>query len=233
MYSGETIETAAGQCRVLRTDRRTLAITVLPDGRIELAASHDAETEAIRGKVARRLRWIVAQQRHFSEMNGHRQALRYVSGATHRYLGGQYRLKVLTGSDTGVRLTGRHLRVTVRHRQPEEVSALLETWYRRRAAAQFKVRLERWTSWCRERKLPLPRLRLLRMPRRWGSAHRNGLICLNPDLVKAPRVCIDYVITHEICHLRHPLHDHGFFRLLEQLQPDWRSVKARLELAEI
>jgi predicted metal-dependent hydrolase len=52
-------------------------------------------------------------------------------------------------------------------------------------------------------------------------------------LVQAPSVCIDYVVAHEICHLKHPNHGPEFLRLLGRLMPDWQNVKLRLEQAEI
>ena len=67
------------------------------------------------------------------------------------------------------------------------------------------------------------------MPKRWGSSHRDGRIYLNPELVNAPAICIDYVIAHEICHLKHPQHDRAFFKLLDQIVPNWQPIKARLE----
>ena len=79
----------------------------------------------------------------------------------------------------------------------------------------------------------MPKLHLLHMPKRWGSSHRDGRIYLNPDLVRAPSICIDYVIAHEICHLQHPRHDKGFFRLLDQTKLDWRAIKLRLENVDI
>lgn len=55
------------------------------------------------------------------------------------------------------------------------------------------------------------------------------MIYLNPELVKAPAICVDYVIAHEICHPKHPRHDRAFFKLLNQTVPDWGTSKARLE----
>ena len=76
----------------------------------------------------------------------------------------------------------------------------------------------------------LPPLRQRRMPKRWGSCTKNGAIYLNPELILAPPSCIDYVITHELCHLLHPAHGPAFFALLRKLMPDWEERKARLEL---
>lgn len=62
-----------------------------------------------------------------------------------------------------------------------------------------------------------------------GSCGKNGNIVLNTELVKASVYCIDYVITHELCHLKHPNHSKDFYRLLEISLPDWERRKGRLE----
>lgn len=223
-----SIETAAGSAVLLRSDRATLAISVRPDGMLELKAPRAATVESIRVRVRTRLRWIVRQRMQFRDMQHDRTPLRYESGATHTYLGRQYRLKVVVASRPDVRLKGGYIHITSPDRNPEVVKGLLETWYRGRAMAQFSARMEKWKPWCEARRLPVPSVRLLRMPKRWGSSHRNGRILLNPELVKAPAICVDYVIAHEVCHLRHPQHDRAFFRLLSEVFPTWPVVKARL-----
>jgi predicted metal-dependent hydrolase len=212
-----------------RSDRRTLAISVLPDGSIDLVAPRDSRREDIAMKVGKRLRWIVRQRRAFAEMNRTRVPVSYASGATHRYLGRQYRLKVRRGEPVGVKLVGGFFHIAAKIGSPAEVEALLNIWLRDKAVEQFSTRVAKWQKWCSERKLSQPRMRLLRMPKRWGSSHRDGRIYLNPELVKAPSICIDYVITHEVCHLKHPQHDRVFFNLLDQVSPNWRAIKARLE----
>ena len=119
MCEMQTIQTAVGECRLRRTKRRTLAISVHPDGTVELVAPLSAALDAILAKVAKRTRWITIQRHSFSEMNRHRLPLRYVSGASHRYLGRQYRLKVQKGDSTGVRLVGGYFLVSAKSGRPD------------------------------------------------------------------------------------------------------------------
>ena len=56
-----------------------------------------------------------------------------------------------------------------------------------------------------------------------------GVIYLNPELVLAPPSCIDYVVTHELCHLVHGHHGREFYALLRRAMPDWEERKRRLE----
>ena len=223
------IATPAGPAVLRRSDRATLAISVLPNGTLDLVAPHDARERDIVAKVGKRLRWIVRQRTTFADMNRDRMPLRYESGATHRYLGRQYRLKIQRGQPTGVRLIGAYFHITTLTGSPTEAKVALNAWLRGKAVEQFTTRLAKWEPWCAVRKLPVPRGRLLRMPKRWGSSHRDGRIYLNPELVNAPAICIDYVIAHEICHLKHPQHDRAFFKLLDQIVPNWQPIKARLE----
>lgn len=233
MSEAGTIETVVGPCLLKRSDRTTLAISVLPDGTVELVAPRMAANSDIAGKVEKKARWITRQRRAFKEMNGARPPLRFESGATHRYLGRQYRLKVGVGADSSVKLRGAFFHITTPDRTEARVKELLSAWLRQRATEQFSRRLEPWREWCANRGLPKPRLHLRTMPKRWGSSHRDGRIFLNPDLVRAPSACIDYVITHEICHLEHRGHDKAFFRLLAEQCPNWRMIKLRLEKIEI
>jgi predicted metal-dependent hydrolase len=223
------LDTVAGRARLKRSERKTLAISVMPDGTLELVAPLMAREEMIQAKVAKRKAWISKQRREFETMNAKRPALRYVSGATHRYLGRQYRLKVEKGDAPGVLLKGGFLHVRVRTSGENEVREALQSWYRERAKMQFSLRLAEWENWCAKHKLPKPRLRLRAMTKRWGSALKGGTICLNPELIRASALCIDYVIAHEVCHLRHPDHGKKFWNLLAQIMPDWKQRKARLE----
>jgi predicted metal-dependent hydrolase len=233
MSEVEIIETSLGSATLKRTGRKTLAISVRPDGTLELVAPIGAAESEITAKVAKRRKWILKQRREFLEMNATRSTPRYVTGATHRYLGRQYRLKVEAGNLPKVLLKGAHFHVTTRNGEPDEVSSALRAWFRSKAKEQFAKRVSVWVPWCKKHHLPEPRMRLLKMQKRWGSAGHDGRISLNPDLIHAPSRCIDYVIVHEICHLRHPHHGPQFFRLLSSLMPDWKSVKERLERAEL
>lgn len=229
MSEFETLETPAGPALLKKTDRRTLAISVLPDGTLELTAPLDSDESSILAKVSKRKRWIERQQRTFADMNATRRPRRYVSGATHRYLGKQYRLKISAGGEGSVRLKGAYFHVVSKSGRKEEIEKLLKAWFRDKAKQQFARRIAEWLPWCRRNQLPEPKLVLRRMPKRWGSAGKSGRIVLNPELVHAPSACIDYVIAHEICHLKHPDHSPLFFKLLSSVLPDWRERKERLE----
>ena len=67
------------------------------------------------------------------------------------------------------------------------------------------------------------------MPTRWGSCTAKGKIILNPELIKAPKGCIEYVIIHELCHLIHHDHTQKFLDLQTKEMPYWEKWKIKLE----
>lgn len=218
---------------VIRRPRKTLEIAVLPSGGIQVTAPLDASPEAIRAKVRKRAPWIVKQRsffRKFLPRTPHRQ---YLGGETHLYLGRHYRLKILEGKITGVRLSGGFLEVTVpqERKNPETVRKEMETWYRRQAWRLFPEILAGLCARFGIASSSVPKLQIRKMKTRWGSFSCKGTLTLNDRLVQAPQECIVYVITHELCHLSHPDHGPEFYRLLLKRLPDWEKRKRCLELA--
>jgi len=112
----------------------------------------------------------------------------------------------------------------------EAVEALVTNWYHEHAVRLFEKHLHSCLTGCKSLAVRnSPRLTVRQMTRRWGSCTKAGNISLNVDLIKTPIHCIDYVIVHELCHLRIHNHSPAFYRLLSQCMPDWEKRKERLD----
>ncbi len=211
------------------SERKTLAISVLPDLSVEVRAPLDTPPEVIRERVARRGAWIRKAWREFELYLPKQPPRRYVNGETHRYLGRQYRLRAEQGSEDSVKCLRGYLQVTSRiEPSPEQVKALLEGWYREHARRVFRERL---VECCRRASLEgikEPPLFIRKMVSRWGSCSGKGRVYLNLELIKANKECIDYVIMHELCHLKVSSHGPNFWRLLAKLMPDYEERKRKL-----
>lgn len=226
----EEVTTGRGvlRFRLRHAQRRTLAIHVHPDGEVEAVAPLGTDPEHVRARVLARAGWIARQQVFFEGLRPRTPPRRYVSGETHLYLGRRYRLLVRVGPPS-VTLRGGHLVVTAPEKSPDAVAGVLTRWYRAQAAERLTARLREISGSLRIPEAQMPRLRLRRMRSRWGSMSSRGLMTLNPDLIRAPAICIDYIVMHEITHLDHPSHDGAFWRLLARRMPDWEKRKLRLE----
>jgi predicted metal-dependent hydrolase len=158
----------------------------------------------------------------------------WVNGETHRYLGRQYRLKLVQAADKSVSLSGPHLRVTLPDiTDRAAVQALMQGWFRQRARAIIAERARRImkaTSWLEVAELPPITIKAL--THRWGSTTKAGHITFNVDVVKLPLPCLDYVIAHELVHLRIPNHSPAYWRMLGRVMPDWARWRERLSRTE-
>lgn len=213
----------------------SIAIHVEPEGTVLVDAPADASSASILAAVRKRSRWI---QRHVGRSllrRAHVLPREYVSGESVMYLGRRYRLKVISGAaaDVNVKLLGGYLEVRLRAFTPVLARDALEQWFRARARVVFAERMDSVLSELRW--MPCaPAARLQAMKVQWGSCSPSGRLTLNPWLVKAPRDCIDYVILHELCHLKEHNHGPRFFKLLDKHMPSWRERKKRLDdLAEV
>lgn len=224
--------TATIEYELRYAERKTMAITVEPDRRVTVSAPQGTSLSDVEARLVKRGAWILRQQREFEDYLPVLPPRRYVSGESHLYLGRRYRLKVIAaeaGDALGVKLTGGRFVVTVRDAAgPERVKALLNEWYRRRALALFAERLALCHAKAGWLDLPYPGLRIRAMEKRWGSCTPQGVLLLNLKLIQAPKYCIDYVITHELAHLKEHHHGPGYYALLDRLMPDWRERRARL-----
>ncbi len=212
-------------------DRKRLAITVHPDQTVTVDAPNGHSAEDVLRRVAKRGSWILKQRDYFKRFQPLPTPRRYVSGETHFYLGRQYRLKIIASDDAGVKLTrGFFFVFTKEPADSRKIKLLLNSWYSAHSKALIERRLLDCFESVKRFGVPFPaRIAFRRMKTRWGSCGESGVIVLNTELVKAPVHCVDYVITHELCHLKHANHDRKFFDLLKKCMPDWEGRKERLE----
>lgn len=226
-YADERIEIEVIASTILQ---HKIVIKVLPDCRVIVSVPDGTQDPAILEAVKKRSRWIYQQLRDFKAQLAYVTPRQYVSGESHYYLGKKYLLKVLHAPDQiqGVKLDRGTLRVSVRRKDPLLVKNLLDSWYRNRGKDVFNRRMQavmEQALWVSEQ----PPIRILNMQTQWGSCSPSGRITLNPNLVKANRECIDYVILHELCHIAEHNHSEQFYRLMSQIMPNWERIKHRLD----
>ncbi len=216
---------------LVKTNRRTLGLTVRRDGSVVARASRRAREADVLTWVAGHADWIVRKQQAVARLEPGAPPPRYVEGETHLYLGRRHRLAIEHREVEDVRLARGRFRVAVSaDASSGHVKELMDDWYARQAREQFADRLEAcWTAFPSADGQP-PTLRVRRMRTRWGSMSPRRSMSLRLDLIRAPVECIDYVIVHELCHLLHPNHGREFWKMVEELVPDWKRRKRRLEL---
>lgn len=210
--------------------RKTVAIAVTPDKSVVVTAPEKADLAVVDRRVKDKARWILKQQQFFEQFIPRTPVRRYVGGETHLYLGRQYRLKIHSADDSRVKLLGQYLHIhTPTPTEPFTVKQLLDNWYLNHAKVKFQERLDHCFQSFSHLGQPQPILKTRTLQKRWGSLTSTGTLLLNRDLIRAPRQCIDYVVVHELCHLKHPDHSSQFYNFLSLMLPDWEKKKLQLE----
>ena len=215
--------------RYCHSRRRTLGLTVRPDKSVSVRVPLRTPLHAIREFVTRQAAWIT---KTWERLDRHIRppAQSYANGAPFPFLGAKYPLALEKGPLEAVHLRGGCLVVcTPEEPSPPLLAALVDAWYRRRAAELFKERL----AACHRRMFPegtaLPPITIRPMTSRWGSySYRTRRVTLNLNLIKFPLACLDYVICHELCHVTVRHHGPAFWRLVGRYFPEYAEARLRL-----
>jgi predicted metal-dependent hydrolase len=209
------------------SDRKSLGITVKPDLSVLVKAPVDTSLEKVKEKLRKKAPWIIRQQSFFLSFHPRTPARKYISGETHLYLGRQYQLKIIQNNFESVKLKGKYIEATMTDKSSAE--QLVGEWYLENAKSKLRSIAQPLINNFKKYNIEPSSFVLRDMPTRWGSCTPNDKIILNPELIKAPKGCIEYVIIHELCHLVHHDHTQKFIDLQTKEMQDWEKWKMKLE----
>ena len=209
------------------SSRKSLGITVTPDLEVLVKAPIDTPIEKVKEMIRKKAPWIIRQQSFFLVFHPKMTERKYVGGETHLYLGRQYRLKIIMEGAESVKLKGKFIEVTTLDKA--RVKQLVSDWYLQNAKKKLHAIAQELIEKFKKYNVEPTSIVLREMPTRWGSCTAKGKIILNPELIKAPKGCIEYVIIHELCHLVHHDHTQKFLDLQTKEMPYWEKWKVKLE----
>lgn len=154
---------------------------------------------------------------------------RWEDGASLPFLGGALTLRLAFARRAGAELDGAELRVAVPGPSGDDVRRAVVAWYRRAALVHLAQRAFHYS---RLALLAPPRVLLSSANSRWGSCNSRREVRLAWRLVKARPALVDYVVCHELAHLRHMNHSREFWAEVGRLCPDYRDLREELEATD-
>lgn len=218
---------------VKRKNVKNVNLHVKPDMTIEVSANDKVPIDFILNFVKSKGAWILKHIGEFKDVQPiSRSEREYVSGESFKYLGKQYRLRVVeTSEEEKVKYLRGFIYLYVKDIDSLSKKAkLLDEWYRKRAKLIFNESLEKMYSLVQKYGVEKPIVDIRLMKARWGSAlTEKKTILLNSELIKAPKFCIEYVVLHELIHFKYNDHSDNFYKMLYALMPDWEKRKAILD----
>lgn len=207
--------------RVVRSARRTLALEITGEGELVIRAPNRATSSAIDALVKEKQGWI---QQKIEEIRKRPAppVHEYEEGEMFLFLGGSY---PLTYTDDGSEAIERLDRLYVPRSLVPGIRRLLKRWYMQEAE---KIVRERCAYFSMVSGLLPVSVRVTDAQRRWGSCTSAGKLNFSWRLVQAPLHIVDYVVVHELVHLRNHDHSQKFWRKVEEILPDYRKRRTWL-----
>lgn len=213
--------------------RKYIAICITHRGQVIIKLPHGASCCDALKVVYKKEHWI-RQNLVKTSKRPELLPLSYTTGESHLYLGKRYPLIILKEKKSRISLQQRvildqnKIQVTPFSNNPLTVKKLLIQWYCSTAQQYIANQLHLFLQqipWLQ--KIPTWKIKL--MQRCWGSCSPQGVITINTHLIKAPTICIDYVLLHEIAHLKEHNHSSSYYNLLTTLMPNWVTIKTQLK----
>jgi predicted metal-dependent hydrolase len=213
---------------VVRKDIKNIHLGVYPPaGKVRIAAPAWMELDAIRLFAINKLAWIRQQQKKLREQM--RETPReYLERESHYVWGRRYLLRIVECDAAPlIELRPRHLKMQVRPGADVEMrEALLADWYRSQLKQAVPALLAKWEPIIGVR---VEHLYVQRMKTKWGSCNTPARhIRLNTELAKKPPECLEYIVVHELVHLREPTHIAQFVAMMDRWMPHWRDRRDML-----
>jgi len=215
---------------LIKQSRKTVSLIVYPNFNIVLKCPTNYSKDKIENFLKNKWSWLEKQIKYFKKYKKSILNKEYLSGESFLYLGRQYKLMVKKGKTDEVKLKYGQLILSTTHNVSDKKhnKKVLNKWYTERIKKVFDEEYQKVLkifNYDFE-----PQLITREMNKRWGSFLSNKKIILNPKLIQAPKEYIDYVITHELCHMKYKNHDSKFYQALKAKISNWEEIKEKLEL---
>jgi predicted metal-dependent hydrolase len=213
---------------VTRTNRKTIALKVSPDGDLKVTAPINISDDEIQSVIQKKKFWLYKTINKTKEKVSSRLKKEYISGELFWYLGKRYRLDVCHCEHSGLKFQYSKFILNVADRDRAE--ELFKAFYKQKAKEKIYSQVEKYAK---QMGVNYSEVKFLDMKKRWGSCTNAGNIILNTHLVKAPMYVIDYVIVHELAHLIEFNHSKKFWNIVKTQISDYKEHMQWLDKLDI
>jgi len=215
--------------RIVYSGRRTLGISILPDSSVIIRAPYRASLKTISRIVREKATWIIKHRDSYRQKENTRLNGSFSAGEKQLFRGEECLLHIIQSRKPFVRFNENTIEVGLDNIDDKEaIKRLLYKGYKTEATKIFPDMLSMALKTHENQMFNPTGLIIRSMKSRWGSCSKKGLITLSTELIKLSDNYIEYVIIHELCHLKHHNHGKEYYKLLSELFPDWKKVRKDL-----
>jgi predicted metal-dependent hydrolase len=209
--------------------RRTIGISVLPDSSVIVRVPYLTSFRTISRIVNEKYIWILKHRDNYRNLENRSFSRLYTSGETHLFRGNESVLRIEKSIKPYIRFLNNIIELGIdKPDDTKSVRKLLYKGYKNEALIHLPEIMKSVLKEQEHQMFKPTGLIIRTMKRRWGSCSNKGIITLSTELIKLPDLYIEYVIIHELCHLKHHNHGPHYYKLLTEVYPEWRSVRKEL-----
>ena len=209
--------------------RRTIGISILPDSSVVIRVPYLTSFKRITRLVEQKADWIIKHRDNYKEKEKNKLTGLYVPGEIHLFRGKGFVLKIEKSTRPYIRFNENSVELGIEKTEDAgAIKRLLYKWYKNEASIVFPEILSKVLRTYKDQMFKPSGIIIRTMKRRWGSCSNKGIITLSTELIKLQDLFIEYVIIHELCHLKHHNHGSRYYKLLSELYPEWKTVRKEL-----
>ena len=214
--------------KVIFSRRHTISICINPDKGVIVRAPYRASIRTISQFVQKKSDWIIKHVENYSKLRRLNHDKKFTDGEYFLFMGKENILKIRYSPESYVNHNDNTIEVGTGDKDSGRVKVLLERWYSQKAREVFSERMEEILKKYRDYYFSPSKLVVKTLKSRWGSCTSKGNITLSSELIKLHEIYIEYVIIHELCHLKYHNHGKDFYKLLGELIPDYKTIRKEL-----
>ena len=207
------------------SQRKTTDIVIERDGTVVVRPPEQCSPEQVDAVVHSKRLWIYRNLAEWKDLNASAVAREWVNGETFLYLGGSYRLALVSDQDRPLKLKdGRFClsREVIEHGSTEAARKVFEQFFTDKGQQRFRSRVSFFAP---KVGVDIADIRVKDMGYRWASCGGSGILNFHWKCMMAPPKIVDYITVHELCHLHHRNHTDAFWNEVDKVMPDWRERK--------
>ncbi len=202
--------------KIIHSKRKTIALVIQSDGELLVRAPQRATQKQISEMLEKYADWIVKKQAEAKAKQTLFAPRRFADGDKFLFLGENYPIRIVKAEKPTLVLNGDF---RLAHSAQKDAKSLFEKWYKKEARPIFN---ERVAYYAQKNGFDVKKVKLSSARTRWGSCSSKGYINLTWRLVMAPIQIIDYVVVHELCHLREANHSKAYWAQVAAIMPDYK-----------
>ena len=207
------------------SDRKTLSIYIERDGQISVLAPQNFTVKQIEDVLEQKRGWIYKSLAEWEDLNATRVKHEYVNGEGFLYMGRTYRLQIVEQQEKPLILKNGHF--VLRSQSLPKADDVFKEFYRQKGNVKLRERVLYYQD---KLGVKANEVRILELKNRWASCSDKGNLNFHWKCMMAPLTVLDYVVVHELVHLKHKNHTTAFWNEVDKLIPDYQDRKQWLKV---